>query len=359
MNSDRAQLVETLEDAGLSPYQADAYVTVLEFGSAPATEIAEASEVPDPRIYDVLRDLDSLGYVETYDQESLHARANNLDTIIKDLQTRADRFTAATEEIERRWNEPSVEQSTVSIVTRFETVIENADEFIRDADAQVNVSMGLEHFQRLRPALRAATERGVHVNLSIHGWDGSEQDGSSLDTGELAEVCSEARHRRLPSPFVVIVDRTKTCFAPHAGSTNEYGVLVDDRTHTYIFYWYFLTTQWEMWEQIHSSSDDDPPLNYVDIRYCIRDVTPLLRDGAHIRIRIEGAETDTGDTRVVDGQLVDVVTGDGEVNVNSIANYGGRAGLILDTDDGSVEIGGWGAMVEEVEAHQITVMSVD
>lgn len=116
-----------------------------------------------------------------------------------------------------------------------------------------------------------------------------------------------------------------------------------------------------MWEQIHSSSDDDPPLNYVDIRYCIRDVTPLLQDGAHIRIRIEGAETDTGDTRVVDGQLVDVVTGDGEVNVNSnsIANYGGRAGLILDTDDGSVEIGGWGAMVEEVEAHQITVMSVD
>ncbi|ELZ41139.1 transcriptional regulator, TrmB [Halorubrum saccharovorum DSM 1137] len=358
MKVDREELTETLEDAGLSPYQADAYVTVLELGSAPVTRIADASGVPDPRIYDVLRDLESAGYIETYEQESLYARANSLDEITEDLRTRANRFTEATEEIERRWNEPSVEQSTVSIVTRFETVIKNADEFIRDADTQVNVSLGVEHFERLRPALRAATENGVRVNLSVHTPNG---DAESLpDAEDLAEVCSEARHRRLPSPFVVIVDRTRTCFAPHAGSTNEYGVLVDDRTHTYVFHWYFLTTQWDTWEPIYTALDDDPPIDYIDIRYCVRDVAPLLRDGDTVRVRIEGTDTDTGADRVVEGPLSEViVTGDDDVAAETVASYGGRVALVVETDDGPVEVGGWGAMVEAVEAHRITVVSVE
>ena len=355
----RTSLTETLQDAGLSPYQADAYVTVLELGAAPVTRIADASEVPDPRIYDVLRDLESAGYIETYEQESLYARANSLDAITDDLETRASRLTAATEEIERRWTEPSVERSTVSIVTRFETVIKNAAEFIREADAQVNVSLGVDHFERLRPALTAATDRGVRVNLSIHTPN---DNGESLpDPEALRDVCSEARHRRLPSPFAVIVDRTKTCFAPHAGSTNEYGVLVDDRTHTYVFHWYFLTTQWDTWEPIYSSFESGPPIEYIDIRYCVRDVAPLLRDGATVHARIEGADTETGDDRVVEGTITDVVvTGpDCAVDSDTIASYGGQVALVVETADGPVEVGGWGAMVEAVEAHRITVESID
>ena len=355
---DRDTLTETLEDAGLSPYQSDAYVTVLELGAAPVTRIADASGVPDPRIYDVLRDLEQAGYIETYEQESLYARANTIDTILDDLRTRANRFTEATEEIERRWNEPAVEQSTVSIVTRFETVIKNADEFIRNADTQVNVSLGVEHFDRLRPALESATARDVRVNLSLHTPNGSTE---ALPTpADLESVCTEARHRRLPSPFVVIVDRTKTCFAPHAGSTNEYGVLVDDRTHTYVFHWYFLTTQWDSWETIYTTLDDEPPIDYIDIRYCVRDVAPLLGDDATIRIRVDGTDTETGADTTVEGVLSDViVTGSTDtVSADTVASYGGRVGLLIETDDGPIEVGGWGAMVEAVEAHRITVESV-
>jgi sugar-specific transcriptional regulator TrmB len=355
---DRAELTETLEDAGLSPYQADAYVTVLELGAAPVTRVADASGVPDPRIYDVLRDLESIGYIETYERESLYARANSLDEITEDLQSRANRFATATEEIERRWNEPSVERSTMSIVTRFETVVKNADEFIRNAESQVNVSLGVDDFERLRDALREATERGVRVNLSIHTPDGREE--ALPDPAELSDVCSEARHRRLPSPFAVIVDRTKTCFAPHAGSTNEYGVLVDDRTHTYVFHWYFLTTQWDTWDPIYSSIGDEPPIEYVDIRYCVRDVAPLLRDGATVSVRVEGADTETGAERVVEGTIAEViVTGPTDAaDAEVIASYGGQVAIVVETDDGPVEVGGWGAMVEAVEAHRITVVDV-
>jgi len=49
---DDDELSAVLYDAGLSPYQAEAYVTLLELGTATATAVADACEVPDPRIYD-------------------------------------------------------------------------------------------------------------------------------------------------------------------------------------------------------------------------------------------------------------------------------------------------------------------
>lgn len=75
MNTD--DLVAVLKQAGFSPYQADAYVTLLELGATAASELADASDVPGPRIYDVLGDLEDRGYVVTYEQDRLYARARD------------------------------------------------------------------------------------------------------------------------------------------------------------------------------------------------------------------------------------------------------------------------------------------
>jgi sugar-specific transcriptional regulator TrmB len=71
------------------------YVTLLALCAAPVTEVAEASDVPDPRIYDVLRDLADAGYIETHEQDLLYARAVSPEEVLDDLRTRADRFSAA------------------------------------------------------------------------------------------------------------------------------------------------------------------------------------------------------------------------------------------------------------------------
>ena len=44
---------------------------------------------------------------------------------------------------------------------------------------------------------------------------------------------------------------------------------------------------------------------------------------------------------------------------DQVATYGGQVALILETDDGPVEVGGWGAMIEEVEAHRMQILSVE
>ena len=350
----RQELISALRDAGLSPYQADAYVTILELGAAPVTDIADASGVPDPRIYDVLRDLEGEGYIELYEQESLQARAYGLEEVTGDLRTRASRFEEAAEEIQRRWEQPSLAETSASIVKQFDTVVKNAAEWIRGADARVELSLDAGHFDRLRPALREATEVGAAVYLSVFS-----EDDRFFERRNVGSVCAEARRRRIPSPFVAIVDRTRASFAPHRGSTNEYGVLVDDRTHSYVFHWFFLTTQWDPWEPFYEADDGELPTEYVDIRYCIRDVSPLLADGATVRVRVTGTDLETGAERTVEGVVSDLLVTDG-VSTDSapVVEYGGQAGLVVETNDCPVEVGGWGAMVEELEAHSITLLSV-
>ena len=352
-----AELTDVLEEAGLSPYQAVAYVALLELGSAAATEVAERSGVPGPRIYDVLRDLEEAGYVETYEQDTLRARIHDFGALQEALESRATRFSAAVEEIECRWDEPAMEQSVVSFVTRIETVIEAASEAIEGADNQVQIATSPEHYRRLRPALRTATENGASVHLSVFT---SGDDESLPDAEDVASVCTEARHRRLPSPFVTVTDRTTVCFAPHAGSTNEYGLIVDDRTHAYVFLWFFLTTQWDIWEPFYAGDERGVETEYLDVRHCVRDVEPLLDAGRTVRVRVEGIDTGSGAPVTVEGTAREVVVDPeyGGSDARPLVTYGGRVALVLETDSGSVEVGGWGALVEDIEAHRLRVLSV-
>lgn len=350
------ELTSVLEDAGLSPYQVEAYVTVLERGAAPATEIAERSDVPGPRIYDVLRALEDRGYVETYEQDTLRVRAHSPETALSDLERRAERFSRAATEIEERWEQPELDSHAASIVGRFETVLDQARTFIREADSQIQLSVTPEQFDSLQPALRTAHENGVNTRISMNTGPEGEPNDLPTETA-LAATCIEARHRPMPSPFLAIVDRVRVCFAPHAHSANQYGVLVDDRTHAYVFHWYFLSCQWEVFESIHSARPASPPIRYVDIRQCIRDIEPRLAESS-VTARIEGHDTETGEEYDLRGTVVDTFyTGGSNDEKASLVQLAGRATLTLDDGNREYTIGGWGAILEPIEATAITVES--
>ncbi|MFW5917843.1 MAG: TrmB family transcriptional regulator [Haloferacaceae archaeon] len=162
---DTEELSEVLQAADLSFYQADAYVTLLELGSASATEVARASDVPDARIYDVLRDLDERGYVELYEQDTFQARATDPETVVAGLTDRASRFEDAAAEIRERYEQPTLDAHTVSIVKRFETVMEAARTFVSEAETQIHATLTPEQFEVLRDDLADAKGRGVTAAL--------------------------------------------------------------------------------------------------------------------------------------------------------------------------------------------------
>jgi len=358
MNS--TELQASLEAAGLSPYQSDAYVAMLELGTASARELAEESDVPGPRVYDVVRDLEDRGYVETYEQDTLRVRAHDPAAVLSDLNSRASQFAAAADEIEDRWEQPELDRHAASVVQRFETVVDRARLFIEDAKNQVQLSASPEQFRELRDALEAALDRGVYIQLSLYTTPGS--DATLPPRAELAATTTETRHRQIPSPFVALVDRQRACFAPHEAARNEYGVVVDDRTHEYVFHWYYAGCLWEICKEVYSARNDDPPIEYVDIREFIRDVEPLVEAGDTVTVRVEGTAVGSGENRRLEGSVREVsYEGDGssEATETPLVQLAGRASVTVVTDAGPRTVGGEGAMLEDVEAMRLTVLAVE
>ena len=356
MNS--TELRGALEDAGLSQYQAEAYNTLLQLGTASATELADACTVPTARIYDVLRDLEAKGYIETYEQDSLHARACDPETVLEDLRSRATMLETAADEIEDRWEAPEVDRHMLSIVKRFDTVLQRSASFIREAESEVQLSATPDQYERLRPALREAYRNGAIIKVSLH--TDPDADPTPFDAVDFESVVTEARHRTLPTPFVLLVDRTGTCFAPHANSLNQYGVLVDDYTLTYVFHWYFQTCLWEVWDTIYAEGEEDPPFVFSDIRRCVRTIDPSFSAGATVRASVAGFETQTGTPVDLSGEITELhYSGAAETDgTPALSQLAGQVCFTLRTDDGSYSVGGWGAVLEEVEATRVTITDI-
>ncbi|KAB1196504.1 MULTISPECIES: TrmB family transcriptional regulator [Haloferax] len=355
---DTAELRTALRNAGLSQYQSEAYVALLQLGAASATELADACAVPTARIYDVLRDLESKGYIETYEQDNLHARACDPKSVMEALKSRAAQLDEAAGEIESRWEEPAVDRHMLSIVKRFETVFNRTKELIRDAKSEVQLSATPEQFEALRPSLMEAYENGALIKVSLHPEH--EEEITDVDEAQFRGAASEVRHRTLPTPFVAIIDRTGACFAPHADSVNQYGVLVDDYTLTYVFHWYFQTALWEVWDVVYSAQTTEPPIAYTDIRHFVQDVEPLLQDGKRVITHVDGVETDNREPVEVVGELTDIhyTAVSAPKDTLSFSELAGQVCLTVESEGETLTIGGWGALLEEIEANRITIESI-
>ncbi|RLM59246.1 TrmB family transcriptional regulator [Halobellus sp. Atlit-31R] len=347
-----SSLTATLEDAGLSPYQAAVYVALLDLGTASASEVADASDVPKARVYDVIDALADREYIETYEQGTLKARAHSPAEVLEDLRSRADRFDSAAAEIEERWEQPPLEKSTASIVKQFGTVVDRARLFVENADTRVYVSATPAHLEQLREPLRRAHERGVAVHVLVHTEPAA--DPPAPET--MAGICREARYRKLPAPFVASVDRQSACFSHHPDAVDQYGVLVNDEEYTFVFHWYFMTCLWEVGSPLYSDRASTPPVEYVDIRQLVRDVRPLFESEATVTVRVDGTDLGTGESRTITGtveEVQSVVGGD-----ESDSQIAGQVMFVVDTGSERVSVGGWNAVVEDLEATRIVVTDV-
>jgi len=202
-----------LESAGMTKYEASAYVALLDLGTASAIEVADACDVPQSRIYDVLRDLERQEYIETYERGSLHARANDPREVLQDLQSYAETITSAAEEIEERWERPEVGGHRVSVVKRFDTVFERTKDGIEAAENELQLVLTEDDLAALREPLRDAYERGVLIKLTIVPTRRASQTADDIDV-DFKGIATEVRFCRLPTPFLVLVDRTVVFFAP-------------------------------------------------------------------------------------------------------------------------------------------------
>lgn len=357
---DTARLRETLQDTGLTQYESEAYVTLLELGSAAATEVADASDVPQARIYDVLRNLEGRGYVETYEADTLTARARDPQEVMDDLRAYADTVVDAVEEIQKRWTRPAIENHRVSVVKPLEAILDRAEEAIADAERELQVTMGLERFLRFRADLADAYDRGVVVKLTLAPTEDADPDPAELSL-DLDGVATEVRYRRLPTPFVVVADRTQVRFAPEESihPAHEYGVMVDDYSLSRMFVFFVQLAAWATWPTIHSAREAGYPATYTEIRECIAALEPHLRRERDVVLTVEGQERDGHTDVTVTGRVADVdwISNGGEYT--PLERFTEEATILLETDGETLQVGGWGALVEDVEGTRFVIEAVE
>lgn len=351
---DSTELNTILEEIGLSPYQAEAYVTLLERGSASASEIASISDVPQPRIYDVLRALEDEGYVTVYKRDQLYAQANDPSEALSGLRTAIEQYETAIAEIETRYQAPEVQDGDVSLVQRFRTIFEHAHENIEAATEHIQLAVTPNQFSTLQPLLRDAHESGVYIQISLYLPPDEELP---FEQSTFDGACTEVRQRDLAGPFLLLTDRQQVCYATHTHLSRGYGVIVDDYTTAYVFHWYYLTRLWEVYETIYSDRSEQPPYSFVEITDCIREIEPLLDDGATITGQITGTFINTGRECDLSGRFIDVeYTGSrADEAPASLLELAAEARVLFETDDKVYTVGGRGGETEDVAAKRFHI----
>lgn len=357
---DTETLRDTLENTGLTQYEADAYIAVLELQSGAATEVANASDVPQARIYDVLRSLESKGYIETYEQGTLHARAHHPDKVLDELEAYADTVSNAAKEIKERWTQPSVENHKVSVVKPQSSIFHRAEEAIASAEEEIEVAVTPAQFKQLRDSLAEAYQRNVVVKITLTSE--SEDHAEWISDLEFDGVAAEVRHRRLPTPFLLLVDRNRVCFAPETPlhPTHEYGLFVNDFSLSQMFHWYFQTAIWESWDTVYTTRDETVASTYTNIRDCVRVLRSLLEDGHMVVLTVVGTDRSTRTEQSWTGEVVGVTFHDsGAGDESALASFVYEASIRLRTPDGEYEVGGWGALVEDIAGKRFIIEAIN
>ncbi|WP_458208746.1 TrmB family transcriptional regulator [Haladaptatus sp. NG-SE-30] len=365
-DTETAELRVALETAGLTQYEAEAYTTIIDLGSASAVEIADACSVPQARIYDVLRELEAKDYIETYKQGSLHAQARNPQAVMEQLDSQAQTLVDAKDELERRWERPTLENHTVSIVKRGKTVMEKASERISEATNEIHLALTGEQFWALKDELQVAYENGVMVKVSLHPKSYHESLPLAEFEDAFEQTVSQVHYRRLPTPFLVIIDRNRLFFTPenYQHPSHEYGMLVNDYSLSHVFHWFFQTALWEPWERVYDDRTDDPPIEYTSMRECIAAIKRLFDESEEYRIvaTVYGFDRLDRTDRTITGEVTDITysgtpTSDGQWP--ELITYTERATITIETDEDTYSVGGHGTMLEDIEARRITIDSIE
>ena len=351
---DHATLKQALENANLTAYEADAYLTLIDYGRLPAVDVAKKSDVPTSQVYDTLRSLESKGFVNTIDQDRLHAEPSDPVDILTHLRERGELFTDAAEELEDRWEEPDLKDHRVGVVKHADTVLEHVRNQVRETDVAVEVALTADQFESLRGELFSAANRGAIVHIAIY----YESDlAERREAWDLSRRNLEVRVVKIPGPFIAVLDRSRTYFAPNSRAAENYGILINDNILSFINHWYYQTCLWYPWETL--GPNRELPMPYISLKEFIRDISSLHHDGADVAVTISGIDVATDEFRTVTGTIVDIYYPDAlSSDSPSLEQLSTYAVVTLDTGDEELTVGGWGAVFEDIEAHKITVEAI-
>ncbi|MFC6768941.1 HTH-type sugar sensing transcriptional regulator TrmB [Natrinema soli] len=340
------ELRSTVERVGdrfnLGEYEIDAYLTVLEQGQLTASEIADRTDIPQPRVYDTVRSLSDRGLVELRESRPMKVVAIDPGEAFDDVQTS---FEQMINELEARYTAPARDTEAVSLVKSRSTILRYLEEVIDGAEFELALSLTPDLLTRFEAELRDAVEAGVSIDLIV--TPGSE----APDPDEFAygEVASTARARRgITTPVVAVADGNYSVYATQDALRDDqdrYGVIFNRSALGFLISGFFGTVLWTTADRTlgEDGTARSYPRKYASIRRCVKD---LIDEGGEFYATVDGRDVEVGGQRIVHGRVRDISF---EVSEEV-------ASITIETEEGEeLSVGGRVAALEDVEAHEIRI----
>jgi len=336
----RTTMEQVGEQFDLGEYEIEAYLAVLEHGELTASEIANRTEVPQPRVYDTVRSLSDRGLVELRESRPMKVVAIDPDEAFGSIQSS---FEQLVDELEARYTAPARQTEAVSLVKSRSTILRYLEEVIAGAEYELAVSLTPELLDRFADDLAAKVETGVSVELLVT----PASRAPSPEEYDYLEVATVARARRgITTPVLAVADGEYSVYATQdalGDGEDRYGVIFNRSALGFLVSGFFGTVLWTTAETLAADGHERPfPRRYATIRRAVKDIRDLEGD---FYATVEGRDIETGESIVVRGRVVDVAFETSEE----------VASLAVETDDGPLEIGGLVAALEDVEAREILV----
>ncbi|SEW32214.1 HTH-type sugar sensing transcriptional regulator TrmB [Natrinema salifodinae] len=340
------ELRSTVEHVGdrfnLGEYEIDAYLTVLEQGQLTASEIADQTQIPQPRVYDTVRSLSDRGLVELRESRPMKVVAIDPEEAFDDVQSSLEQMI---DELEARYTAPARDTEAVSLVKSRSTILRYLEEVIDAAEFELALSLTPDLLTRYEDELRAAVDAGVSVDLIVT------PAREAPDPAEFAygEVASTARARRgITTPVIAVADGNYSVYATQDALRDDqdrYGVIFNRSALGFLVSGFFGTVLWTTAERTlgEDGRNEAYPRKYASIRRCVKD---LMDEGGEFYATIEGRDVEVGGQRIVRGRIRDIAF---EVSEEV-------ASLTIETTEGEeLSVGGRVAALEDIEAHEIHI----
>jgi sugar-specific transcriptional regulator TrmB len=344
-------LRSTMERVGerfnLGEYEIDAYLAVLEHGQLTASEIADRTDIPQPRVYDTVRSLSDRGLVELRESRPMKIVAVDPESAFGDIETSLEELV---DELTARYTAPARETEAVSLVKSRSTILRYVEEIIGEAEFELVLSLTPDLLRRFEEDLQAAVSRGVSTDLLV----APASRAPSPEEFDYQAVCTIARARRgITTPVLAVADGAYSIYATQDALRDDrdrYGVIFNRSALGFLVSGFYGTVLWSTAETLSTDGAERPfPRRYASIRRAVKDLGELgFRGGGEddLYASVSGRDIETGDPTVVEGQIVDTAFTDTEE----------VASMVVETPEGErVEVGGLVAALEDVEGQEIIV----
>ncbi|MFC7202123.1 HTH-type sugar sensing transcriptional regulator TrmB [Haloferax namakaokahaiae] len=332
----------TMERVGerfnLGEYEIDAYLAVLEHGQLTASEIADRTSIPQPRVYDTVRSLSDRGLVELRESRPMKIVAIDPDDAFSNVKTSLDELIS---ELEARYTAPARDTEAVSLVKSRSTILRYIEEIIESAEYELVLSLTPDLLRRFRDDLAAQIDDGVSIDLLVTPASRA-PDPSEFNYLDVATI---ARARRgITSPVLAVADGEYSMYATQDALRDDrdrYGVIFNRSALGFLVSGFFGTVLWSTAETIVANGKRRPfPRRYASIRRAVKDIREIDGD---FYASVSGRDIESGEPIVVEGRVIETAFEDTEE----------VASLHIETDEGVVQVGGLVAALEDVEGQEI------